>query len=75
MENKEKVPDVKHEGWNIKNIADEATNESPDDILRKTLREDDDKKKADEQDVVESIDSDETPQGKEENKKLEGDRK
>jgi hypothetical protein len=75
MPEKENFPNVEKDGWKISDIAEQATNESPDEILRKTLRESDSKNTADKQDIVGSIDSSETPHGREENKKVEGAKK
>lgn len=75
MQKKEKAPGVKRDGWNLRNVSEEASNEQPDDILRKTLRGKDEQGNADERDIAGSVDSDETPQGREESKKAEGARK
>jgi len=75
MQKKEKSPGVRREGWDMQVVAEEASNEQPDDIVRKTLRGNEDKAKADERDLAGSIDSHETPQGREESKKVEGAKK
>ena len=72
MQSKEKVPNIKREGWDIQKLAKEATNEQPDEILRKTLRGNENKINGDELDIVGSVDSNETPQGREENKIVNG---
>ena len=72
MQSKEKVPNIKCEGWDIQKLAEEATNEQPDEILRKTLRGNEKKINGDELDIVGSVDSSETPQGREENKRVNG---
>lgn len=69
---KENVPNIKREGWDVKDVVDEAANENPDDVVRKVLREGEDKNDADRQDIAGSVDSEDTPQGREENKKDEG---
>lgn len=65
----EKVPAVKREGWNMQEVAEEGVNEHPDDVVRRTLREDEGKREGDKQDIAGSVDSSETPQGREESKK------
>ena len=75
MQSKEKVPNIKREGWDIQKLAEEATNEQPDDILRKTLRGNEKNGNGDELDIAGSVDSSETPQGREENKRVKGDEK
>lgn len=65
----EKVPEVKREGWNISEIAEESTNKSADEITREVMRGDESKGDADERDLVGGVDSNETPQGREEAKK------
>lgn len=73
-EDKEDVPNIEREGWETKEVAEEGVNESPDDVVRKVLRNgDDDKGDADDKDIAGSTDFEDTPQGREENKKDEGD--
>ena len=72
MQLKEKIPNIKREGWDIQKLAEEATNEQPDDILRKILRGNEKQGNGDELDIVGSVDSSETPQGREENKRVTG---
>lgn len=52
----------------IKEVANEATNQSPDEIKRQMLRGDETKGSPDDRDVVGNIDSSETWQGREESK-------
>ena len=75
MQLKEKVPNIKREGWDIQKLAEEATNEQPDDILRNSLRGNENTGNGDELDIAGSIDSSETPQGREENKRVKGGKK
>lgn len=72
MQSNEKVPNIKREGWDIQKLAEEATNEQPDDILRKILRGNEEDGNGDDLDIAGSVDSSETPHGREENKKVEG---
>lgn len=74
-EDKEDVPNIEREGWETKEVAEEGVNESPDDVVRKVLRNGDDNKgDADDKDIVGSTDFEDTPQGREENKNDEGDK-
>ena len=77
MENEEKenIPNIKKQGWKAEKIAEEATNKESDEITREMLRGDantDKQINADERDVVGSVDSDETPHGREETKHKNG---
>ncbi len=56
------------EGWNIQELADEASQQNIDEIQRQTLRGDETKGDADERDNAGNIDKNETPQGREEAK-------
>ncbi|MGI8788007.1 MAG: hypothetical protein ACR2HG_09635 [Pyrinomonadaceae bacterium] len=67
------IPNVERDNWNVKDLADEAANQSSDEILRQTLRGGAAQKKADERDVAGGADKNETPQGREEAKKNSGD--
>ncbi len=62
MQNKE------HEGWNIKELANEASQIDEDEIQRQTLRGDETKGNPDDRDNAGSVNTDETPQGREEAK-------
>lgn len=62
------MPNVEREGWNIEKLDQESVNEQSDDILRKTLRGNEDKGNPDKRDIVGSALSNETPQGREEGK-------
>jgi len=72
MQTREKAPNVKREGWNVGKVSEEASNEEPDEMLRKTLRGNKGNNQGNEHDLVGSVDSGETPQGREESKKSEG---
>lgn len=64
-----KVPDVKRDGWNAEELAQQSVNEGSDEIVRKVLRGDEEQKgNSDNRDVTGTANSDETPQGSEENK-------
>lgn len=70
----EDMPDIRKDQWNVEELAQEGVNQNPDEVVRKVLREDDPKTQADNQDIAGSVDSDDTPQGREENKHNEGDK-
>lgn len=65
----EKVPDVNREGWNVEEVSEESVNKPSDEITREVLRGDETEGDADERDIAGSVDSDETPHGREEAKK------
>jgi hypothetical protein len=75
MQKKEEVPNIKRDGWDIQKLAEEATNEQPDEIMRKTLRGSKNTNQGNELDIAGSIDSSETPHGREENKRVKGAKK
>jgi hypothetical protein len=56
------------EGWEVQQLSDEASQKDEDEIQRQTLRGDESKGNPDNRDNAGSIDSDETPQGREEAK-------
>jgi hypothetical protein len=58
----------KREGWNIKKMADEASQKDEDEIQRQTLRGDETKGNPDNRDNAGTVGSNETPQGREESK-------
>jgi hypothetical protein len=71
MQNKykdEDMPNAERDGWNVNDLAQQSTNELPDETLRKTLRGNENKGEPDDRDIVGNVDSKETPQGKEEAK-------
>ena len=67
-ENQE-IPNVERENWNVKDIADESTNQPADEILRQTLRGDETEGDAERRDIAGTADKNETPQGREEAKR------
>lgn len=67
-QDKENMPDVKREGWNVGDIAEEGANENPDEVVRRVLRDDSGKTAGDDKDIAGSSDSADTPQGHEEKK-------
>ena len=56
------------EGWNIKKMGEEASQKDDDEIQRQTLRGDETKGNPDNRDNAGGVQSDETPQGREETK-------
>jgi hypothetical protein len=71
MQNKykdEKMPDAERGKWNVQDLAVESVNEMPDETLRKTLRGNENKGDPDSRDVAGTVDTNETPQGREEAK-------
>lgn len=64
----EQMPNAKREEWNVKDISEQSVNEMPDEILRKTLRGNEQDGGGSERDVAGNVDSGETPQGREETK-------
>ena len=71
-QDEEKVPNVKRENWSAQELAEQSANQEPDETLRKVLRGDESKGNPDNRDVVGAVNSDETPHGREENKKQTG---
>lgn len=74
-QDKDKVPNTNRQSWNARDLAEESSNEEPDETLRKVLRGNEKQGNPDERDVAGAADSDETPQGREESKKQTGERK
>jgi len=66
---KNEIPDVNREGWNVEQITDEATNKSSDETLRQVLRGDETKGDANDRDIIGGVKSKDTPHGREEAKK------
>jgi len=56
------------EGWDVQKLADEASQKNIDEIQRETLRGDETKGNADDRDNAGNVESNETPQGREEAK-------
>ena len=67
-EYKKIMQETNREGWNSEQIAAEASGKDEDEIQREMKRGGATGEAADERDVAGSVDSDETPQGREENK-------
>ena len=68
-QDEEKIPDVERENWETEDLVEESSGESADETVRKVLRGNEAQGDADERDVTGAVDSDETPQGSEENKR------
>ncbi len=68
-EKKEEVPDVEREGWDAEKIVDEAVNKESDETLRQILRGDESKGNPDNRDIAGSPKTEDTPHGREEEKK------
>lgn len=64
----ENMPPVKRENWNVRDLSEQGVNQSDEDILRQTLRGDEQKGNPDDRDVTGRAPTNETPQGREENK-------
>jgi len=56
------------EEWHVHKLADEASQKDVDEIQRETLRGDETKGDSNERDIAGRVDSNETPQGREEAK-------
>jgi hypothetical protein len=67
-QDEEKTPYVERENWEAEDLVEESSGESADETVRKVLRGNEKEGNADDRDVVGSVDSDETWQGREENK-------
>lgn len=67
--NKKGFAETEREGWNAEKLSEEATGQMPDEMMRQILRGDESGEKADDQDVVGTVDRNETPQGREEAKR------
>lgn len=63
-----KVPEVERQGWNVKKLNEESSNQESDDTLRRILRGNENKGNPDERDIAGSADFNETPHGREEAK-------
>lgn len=71
-QDKEKIPNANRENWNVTELAEQSANEESDETMRKVLRGNEEKGNPDDRDVAGAANSDETPQGREENKKQTG---
>jgi hypothetical protein len=63
---------AEREEWSAEKVSEESTNLLPDEIQRQMLRGDETDGNADDRDVVGGAGSNETPQGREQTKKIEG---
>jgi hypothetical protein len=59
---------MRKENWNTEKLGDEASQKDEDEIQRQTLRGDETKGNPDNRDHAGSVETDETPQGREESK-------
>lgn len=66
--NLEQIPDIEKQGWDAEKVSEESANKSSDDIVREMLRGDATKGNPDSRDVVGSVESADTPHGREETK-------
>lgn len=69
QKNKEDIPDVRREGWEAEEIAEESGYHKSDEIVREMLRGDATKGDADKRDVAGSPDSEDTDYGRKQTKK------
>ena len=67
-DDKENIPNIEKQGWQSEKIVEEASSRQSDEITREILRGDESKGNPDERDIVGSVSSNETPQGREETK-------
>lgn len=67
-EDKENIPNIEKQGWQLEEIVEEASSMEPDEITRKILRGDETEGEPDERDVAGNISTNETPHGREETK-------
>jgi hypothetical protein len=65
---KEQMPKINRQDWDAEKLADESVNQPSDEMMRQILRGDEADGNADDRDIAGSADSNETPQGREENK-------
>lgn len=68
-EESENIPNVERDGWQAENIVEESVNKNSDDTVREILRGDETKGNPDERDIAGSPESEDTPHGREEEKK------
>ncbi len=67
-EDKENILNVERQGWQSKEIIEEAANQQSDEITREILRGDETEGNPDDRDIAGSVDSEDTPHGREEQK-------
>lgn len=66
--NEKKSPQDSRQGWKVKDLADQGSQITEDQIQRQVLRGDETKGDPDERDNAGGVDSKDTPQGREEAK-------
>lgn len=67
--NDKQLAETERQGWNAEKLSEEASGQMPDEMMRQILRADESGEKGDDQDVVGTVDRNETPQGREEAKR------
>lgn len=67
-EREQQLPASESSEWNTDEIAEQSSNQMPDEILRQVLRGDESKGSADHRDIVGGSATIDTPQGREEAK-------
>ena len=65
----EQFPDVQDQDWDAERLSEESTNKPSDEVVREMLRGDETKGNPDDRDVAGGVESEDTPQGREETKK------
>lgn len=65
----ENVPKVERDGWKAEKIVEESANKNSDDTVREILRGDETEGNPNERDIAGSPESEDTPHGREEEKK------
>ncbi len=68
-QNEDKIPEVEKQGWEADELIEESANVESDDVVRQILRGDESKGDADERDIAPTIDTKDTPRGREEEMK------
>ena len=68
-ENRNIPSEAGRDEWSVDKLHEQSSNELPDETLRRTLRGNEQKGDGDSRDIVGNVDSNETPQGREEAKK------
>ena len=67
-QDEKKVPDVKRDNWDAKNLVKESSSEDSDETVRKVLRGNESQGNPDNRDIAGAVNPNETPQRSEENK-------
>jgi hypothetical protein len=67
-DDQENIPNIEKQGWQSKELVEEAANRQSDEITREILRGDETKGEPDERDIAGNVSTNETPQGREETK-------